>query len=300
MQKRHFFSIIVPTYNRPKRLAACLQSLARLDYPRDCFEVIVVDDGSKTPLKTVVASFDDKLDITLVTQSNRGPATARNTGASQAKGEFLVFTDDDCTPAKDWLRLLASRFTKTPDCAIGGRTHNPLPDNLYSTTTQTLIDYLYAYYNVVPEQACFLASNNLALPAERFRAIGGFDTTFPLAAAEDREFCDRWLHHGYRMIYAPEVLVYHAQALTFRTFWRQHFNYGRGAFHFHKVRAQREQTRIRLGPKSFYLNLLRYPFSRTQGWQAPWVAVLMMMSQLANVSGFFWERINRTKGKKIS
>ena len=85
---------------------------------------------------------------------------------------------------------------------------------------------------------CIFRANNLALPEDRFRAIGGFDTIFPLAASEDREFCDRWLHHGFQMTYAPEAVVYHARALTFRSFWRQHFKYGRGAFHFHQVRAR--------------------------------------------------------------
>src|SRR5919109_3753697 len=49
---------------------------------------------------------------------------------------------------------------------------------------------------------------------------GGFDTTF--RTSEDRDLCDRWLHHAYRMIYAPEVIVSHAHPLTLRTFWRQH------------------------------------------------------------------------------
>jgi len=51
------FSIIVPTYNRPRQLADCLAALARLDYARDRFEVVVVDDGSSTPLEGVTAGF---------------------------------------------------------------------------------------------------------------------------------------------------------------------------------------------------------------------------------------------------
>ncbi|MBC8234770.1 glycosyltransferase [bacterium] len=292
MQKPPFFSIIIPTYNRPKQLAACLQSLARLDYPRDHFEIIVVDDGSEAPPDDVVAPFHDRLDVTLLTQPHAGPAAARNTGAARAEGKFLAFIDDDCKPAANWLQTLALRFAQTSDYAIGGRTLNVLLDNPYSTVTQTLIDYLYTYYNVEPNQARFFASNNLNLPADCFRAIGGFDTTFPLAAGEDRDFCARWLYHGYRIIYAPEVLVYHAHALTFRTFWRQHFNYGRGAFHFHQLRAQRNQTRIRVEPKSFYLDLLRYPFSQTRGWRALWVAGLLIVSQVANATGFFREKLS--------
>lgn len=292
-QEQPFFSIIVPTHNRPGQLDACLRSLALLDYPRDRFEVIAVDDGSETPPEALVASFRDRLDITLLTQPHAGPASARNTGAAKANGEFLAFTDDDCTPAPDWLQALAARFATVPDHVIGGRTLNALPDNPYSTASHLLIDYLYAYYNADPNQARFFTSNNLAVPTDRFHAIGVFNTTFPRAGGEDREFCDRWLHNDYRMIYAPEALVYHTHALTFRAFWRQHFNYGRGAFRFHQARARRGQRRIRLEPFSFYWNLLRYPFSQAQGGRALLLAALLVMSQAANAAGFLWEAVNQ-------
>lgn len=291
-QEQPFFSIIVPTYARPKQLAACFESLARLDYPRERFEVIVVDDGSGTSPETVVAFFRDRLDITLLTQPHAGPASARNTSAAKAKGELLAFTDDDCTPAPDWLQALAARFATAPDHVIGGQTLNALPNNPYSTASQLLIDYLYAYYNGITSQARFLTSNNLALPTDRFHAIGGFDTTFTRAGAEDREFCDRWLHCGYRMTYAPEVLVYHAHGLAAHTFWQQHFNYGRGAFRFHQGRARRGPGSIRLEGLSFYLNILCYPFSQTTSGRALLLAALLAVSQAANAVGFVWEGVD--------
>jgi GT2 family glycosyltransferase len=292
-REQPFFSIIVPTYNRPEQLAACLRALARLDYPRARFEVIVVDDGGRRQPDEVVASFHGQLDVTLLRQSNAGPATARNTGAARARGEFLAFTDDDCMPAPDWLNTFAGRFAKAPDCAIGGRTINALQDNIYSTASQLLIAYLYAYYNAMPHQARFLASNNLAVPTGQFRAIGGFDMTFPGAAAEDREFCDRWLSHSYHLIYAQEAIVQHAHALTCRAFWRQHFSYGRGAFCFHQTRAKRGVGQIKVEPFAFYRGLLRYPLAHTQGARALLLAGLLVTTQIANVSGFFWERARR-------
>lgn len=291
-RQRFFFSVIIPTYARPKQLTVCLQSLARLDYPHDCFEVIVVDDGSETPPETIVASFCDRLDVTLLTQTHAGPAAARNTGAAQAKGDFLAFTDDDCAPTADWLQALAARFAKAPEHAIGGRTLNALPDNPYSTASHLLVAYFCTHHNTDPGQARFLASNNLALPANRFHAVGGFDTTFPRAAAEDRDLCNRWLRRGYGMTCAPEALVYHAHALTFRTFWRQHFNYGRGAFLFRQARARQVQGHIRVEPLSFYLNLLRYPFSQARGGRALLLAAFLVVSQVANAAGFMWEGVS--------
>ena len=290
-----FFSIVVPTYQRPVQLAACLQALSRLDYARQRFEVIVVDDGSKTPPDVTVDSFRDRLQLILLVQLHSGPATARNTGAMRARGKYLAFTDDDCLPAPDWLQALAAHFDRAPDHLVGGRIINAHPENPYSTAAQLLIDYMYAHYDGDRHQANFFASSNLAVPAERFRAIGGFDTSFPLAAGEDRELCDRWLHYGYEMTYAPEVLVYHAHGLTLRSFWRQQFRYGRGAFGFHRVRAQRTQKGIRLQAPSFYLNLLRHSFSQGRRGRRLVLAGLLLVSQGAITMGFLREKFAQAK-----
>lgn len=282
-------SIVIPTYNRPAQLAVCLRACARLDYPADCFEVIVVDDGGTVPLDEVVARFQDVLALRLLRQDNAGPAAARNTGASGARGEFLAFTDDDCSPARAWLQALAAQFATSPECAVGGRTLNALTDNLYSATSQHLISYVLSYYNAVPHAARFFPSNNLAFPTRGFRAIGGFDETYPRAAAEDRELCDRWLHYGHRMVYAEEAVVYHAHDLTFRTFLGQHFRYGRGAFCFHQVRAQREQHRVKVEPPAFCFNMLRYPFVGARGINALILMLLLVVTQVANAAGMFWE-----------
>jgi len=293
-QERPFFSIVIPTYNRPEQLAICLRACSRLDYPRDRFEVIVVDDGGTMPVDEVVNQFHALLTLKLLRQDNAGPATARNRGATEATGEFLAFIDDDCAPAFNWLQALAAQFVASPDCAVGGQTRNALTHNLYSTASQLLISYLFSYYNVVPHAARFFPSSNLAFPAKRFRAIGGFDVTYPRAAGEDRELCDRWLHLGYRMVYATQAVVYHAHDLTFLTFLRQHFHYGRGALCFHQGLARRGQRPVKVEPPAFYFNLLRYPFVSEQGFNALILMLLLVVAQVANAAGFFWERAKGT------
>lgn len=253
----------------------------------------MVDDGGAIPLDKRMAGFHDQIELKLVRQKNAGPANARNTGATHAKGEFLAFTDDDCAPATDWLQRLEACCVRNPDSAIGGKTINALPDDPYATASQLLMTYLYTYYNR-SGYARFLASNNLAMPAQRFHAAGGFDDSFPRAAGEDREFCERWLQHGFQMNYAPEVRIYHAHEFTFRKFWRQHFNYGRGAFHYHHICSWRRKHNGR-EPLSFYMNLLRYPFSRPWKRRTPFLGILFMVTQLANTAGYFWEQANRKK-----
>jgi glycosyltransferase involved in cell wall biosynthesis len=292
-----FISIIIPTYNRPEPLKTCLDSLTNLNYERDRFEVIVVDDGSKEPLDNLVNTYRNQLNLTLIRQANAGPATARNTGANAATGQYLAFTDDDCTPDKNWLSALENGFSETPNALLGGKTINALPDNPYSTASQLLIDYLYDYYNPDSTQATFFASNNFALSRELFNKVGQFALTFPLAAGEDREFCDRWRSKNFSLCSVPDAIINHFHHLSLSRFWRQHFNYGQGAFYFHKIRAQRGVGKIKIESMLFYINLLIYPFKQFSVWQGIPISCLLLLSQVANITGFFWSRL--TKGSVI-
>ncbi|GAB5536312.1 MAG: hypothetical protein Rubg2KO_25610 [Rubricoccaceae bacterium] len=277
-------SVIVPTYNRPGPLRAALTALAALDYPRDQHEVIVVDDGSSEPLEDLVAPFQETAPIRLLRQDNAGPAAARNAGAELATGTLLAFTDDDCSPTPGWLHALAEAHRRQPECLLGGQTLNALPDNVFSTASQLLIDYLYEYFAPQSGHAPLIASNNLALPAEDFRALGGFDEAFPLAAGEDRDLCARWHESGRLFAHVPEATLHHAHALTLRSFWRQHANYGRGARHYHHLRPH--QTGLDPEPLAFYTDLIRYPLRRARGPRAWSLVGLMAVSQIANALGY--------------
>lgn len=289
------FSIVIPTYNRLRQLARCLDALAQIQYPRELWQVIVVDDASPVSPRDIVDAHSKQLNLRLLCQAHAGPAAARNRGVEHARGEIVAFTDDDCMPAPDWLNSLAIVYEKNPACLIGGRTLNGLPENLYATASQMLISYLYDYYNPDPNRAHFFTSNNLAIPREQFIRAGGFDATYPHAAAEDREFCDRWLFLGGRMVYAPRAIVYHAHELSFREFWQQHSYYGRGAVRFRRARARRHQEAVKVEPLGFYLNLLRYPFVTWRGARAWSVAGLLMIAQAANALAFCLEAMRFRK-----
>ncbi|MDX1531774.1 MAG: glycosyltransferase [Rhodothermales bacterium] len=285
------FSVIIPAHNRPDRLAACLGALSALDYPRDRYEVIVVDDGSLRPLDTATRPFEAALDLTLLRQENAGPASARNTGAEQARGRYLAFTDDDCEPTPAWLRVYAHSFERTPQALVGGHVVNALPHNPYSEASQLLVSYLYAYADRRPS-ARFFTSNNFALSAEGFHDIGGFDPAFGLAAGEDRDFCDRWQRTGREMRFAPEAVVHHAHALTLRTFMQQHLHYGRGAYFFHRFKAGRGGLGLR-PDLSFYAGLFRFPFSQSSRARGAWLASLLLLTQVSNAVGFFYAAFTR-------
>jgi GT2 family glycosyltransferase len=290
-----FFSVIIPTYERPGPLASCLERLARLDYPRERFEVIVVDDASTSPPRDLVKRFRDSLDVRLLEQErNTGPAGARNFGATHARGEFLAFIDDDCEACAGWLRALAAAFYRMPDCIIGGRTLNLLTQNPYSETSQLIIEVVYSHFNTDAEDARFFASNNFAVPAERFRAVGGFDETFK--TSEDREICARWRSRGLGLAYAPEAVIHHAHRLNLLTLWRQHFGYGRGALRFHRARTAAGDPPFK-PDTAFYFKLLRASASGARKIRAAQLTALLVWSQAANAAGFFYEKYRAQRSR---
>src|SRR5690606_14249744 len=102
------FSIVIPTFNRARQLAECLQAIASLEYPRESFEVIIVDDGGTVPAAPEIARMKPGFEITVLRQDRQGPAAARNSGARISRGRYLAFTDDDCLPEPGWLAALAA------------------------------------------------------------------------------------------------------------------------------------------------------------------------------------------------
>lgn len=283
-------SIVVPTHSRVPQLTSCLRAIARLDYPRGSYEVIVVDDDSTEPPHAALAAVAGDLEMTLSRQPRAGPARARNTGAALAKGEYLAFLDDDCAPAPGWLAALAARWRTAPGAIVGGRTVNGLPGNPYAAASQALVSYLYEYYGEESRKGRFFTTNNFALPARLFREVGGFDAGFPHAAAEDRELCDRCRRLGVELLYAADAIVLHSNALGLRTFLRQHYTYGRGALRFHTLCAELHGERIRIEPPSFYLGLLAFPFDGGPSRPRAVVSALLALSQVANALGFFSEK----------
>ena len=278
------FSIIIPSFNRKAQLATCVQGIKNQTLAASQFELIIVDDGSSDPISS------SDLDISpvprLLVQSNKGPAAARNYGASVARGTFLIFIDDDCTPDPNWLLAIHTQLSKTPDALLGGKTINRLRKNCFAATSQIILDSVYQHYNRDPEKAYFFSSNNMLVPKKLFRSIKGFDET--MRTAEDRDLCDRLYLEKHRLVYAPRAIVYHAHDLTLATFFKQHFDYGRGAYTFHQKRRERGAGPFHID-LNFHLNLrnwLNHVIQKTHGDCIFRIIVLLLVWQIANTAGF--------------
>jgi GT2 family glycosyltransferase len=223
MKVARTFSVIVPTHNRIPALVECMRGITALAYPREQFQVIVVNDGGAEIPKSLAAAWKSELDLVLLKQENRGSGPARNLGARHAVNDWLAFTDDDCVPAPDWLRRFADASASAPDAALGGETRNGLPENIYAAASQCLISFLLDYYHRGTEkrsQVSFFPANNLALTRRVFEQVGGFDDT--IRYAEERDLCERLVVAGFSMRYVPEARVDHFRPMKFKSFLHEH------------------------------------------------------------------------------
>lgn len=105
----HCFSIVIPVLNNADRLERVLAALEKQDYPKACYEVIVVDNGSDDRSDRVAKSFDNTICLKEHVHK-KSPYSARNRGVEVAKFEIIAFLDATCTPGRDWLSEAARSF----------------------------------------------------------------------------------------------------------------------------------------------------------------------------------------------
>src|ERR1041385_3066715 len=96
-------SIIIPALNEEKMIGRCLDSLTRLAFAHDRFEVLVVDNGSRDKTLMIAYSFKDRLNLKVLQQAGVRISALRNLGARSASGEIVAFLDADCLAPEDRL-----------------------------------------------------------------------------------------------------------------------------------------------------------------------------------------------------
>ncbi|HEV3212301.1 MAG TPA: glycosyltransferase [Acidimicrobiales bacterium] len=168
-------SVVVPTKDRPELLARCVaRLLVACDAAGRRCEVVLVDDGSATPVRDV-----GDARVRVVRTEGVGPSRARNRGIEEARGAIVAFTDDDVEVDEGWLAAACDVLDASPDVAgVTGRTDAPRFDPLYE---HAVFDH---------DGGSFLTCN-VAYRATALRAVGGFDRQFPHAAHEDRDLAWR-------------------------------------------------------------------------------------------------------------
>ena len=218
-----FVSVIVPHLNMPEQLLHCLQSLMGQGYPRDRFEVIVVDNGSSEVPLEVVDRFDG---VRLEREMSPGPGPARNRGVAPARGDILAFIDADCTADKRWLETIAQRFEMNKgELILGGDVRIAIKDPQRLTMLEAY-ESVFAYrQKEYIEKQGFSGTGNLAVRRHDFDAIGPFAG---ISVAEDRDWGRRARSLGYDVVYMPEMIVFHPARENFDELfekWNRHLRH---------------------------------------------------------------------------
>jgi GT2 family glycosyltransferase len=214
-----FVSIIVCSYNGAKTLAACLESLGRIDYPN--YEVILVDDGSTDDTREIAARFPD---VRYVYQTNHGLSHARNHGAAIAKGEIFAYTDSDCMADPDWLYYLLSTLLSGKFAGVGGPNVSP-PARNWVQACVAAAPGGPSHVLLTDTIAEHIPGCNMAWYRWAFESIGGFDPEYH-KAGDDVDFCWRVQQAGHAIAFSPTAIVWHYRRFTLRAFRKQQEGYG--------------------------------------------------------------------------
>ncbi|MDB6122613.1 MAG: glycosyl transferase family 2 [Pedosphaera sp.] len=213
-------SVVVASYEGGRTLKACLDSLARLNYPD--YEVILVDDGSTDDTPKIAEAYANVRYFRHA--QNLGLSVARNTGIAAAEGEIVAFTDSDCRADEDWLYYLVADLVDGEFEGIGG--HNFLPPEDSSVAAAVMVSPGGpAHVMLTDRQAEHIPGCNMAFYKWALDEIGGFDPIF-WKAGDDVDVCWRLQQQGLEIGFSPAGFVWHYRRSTLQAYLKQQKGYG--------------------------------------------------------------------------
>jgi glycosyltransferase involved in cell wall biosynthesis len=242
-------SVIICTRDRPESVRVTLNSILGCEYPPDRFEVIVVDNAAEgdSLVELVATEFQGEVEVRVRREPEPGLSHARNCGLADARGEIVVFADDDVLVDRNWLYLLAAPFASGP--RVGASSGLTLPDVL-ETPTQRWIEgfggrirgFDRRVYDLEDPPADrplfpftvgdFGAGRNMAFDRQLLLDLGGFDVALgPGALAHDGDDVEallRVLLSGHRLVHDPKAIVWHAHPREYRELEERVWGYGVG------------------------------------------------------------------------
>ncbi|MDX2029390.1 MAG: glycosyltransferase [Blastocatellia bacterium] len=240
-------SVLICTRDRAKSLDATLGSFFRQRFAGGYeYELIVVDNGSRDETGDVVRRHAARhpARVTHLQEPRRGLSYARNRAVTASSGEVIVFTDDDVLVSPNWLDEIHREFAADPRiAALGGRV-------LLARETLQQVSFLPGEERreyVFPGDGCIGMGANMAMRRDLLAAIGLFDVRLGagrfFAGADEVDLFYRALRAGYRLLYAPNVLVHHDHdRVTVEQASRLEYGYGKGCAAYLVKHALRGDT----------------------------------------------------------
>ncbi|MBL9210182.1 MAG: glycosyltransferase [Opitutaceae bacterium] len=232
-------TVAIPTYNRADFLRQTLAGIAAQQFPRDHFEVLVIDNNSRDHTRAVVEEFaGGKPAPRYVLETQQGLDYARNRAIAEARGDILLFGDDDILVRPDWIAqmtvpLLADAARRIG--AVGGEVIPVFPDGLPDWVREWHAPLAFRSDTGPIESRHSPMGANLALPKWVFERLGRFHTALDRAAGNyfsggDSEMIRRVRQAGLDVWFSPAAAVQHqmpASRTTFRYARRHAFDSAR-------------------------------------------------------------------------
>lgn len=220
-------SVIIPTYNRSKSLKRTLYSLNKLNYPRDRWEIVVVDnnsnDGTKDMLNEIISQI--KLNLKYIKENRLSFTVARHAGAQHASGELLLYIDDDVTVEKNWLKFIIKAFESNPDVGVVGGPIKPIYEVNPPEWVLKMPGIWLSLFDcgMIEKEVEAVPGPNLCIRRSILREVRGFPPDTIGVEAEnkfktiekiyigpgDGGLCKKVRKAGYKIYYHPKAIVYH-------------------------------------------------------------------------------------------
>lgn len=221
-------SVIVPVLNVARTVRDLMESLMKLDYPKEKLEIIVVDGNSKDGTKEIVGEYP----VMLVQQEGKGLNAARNTGIIFSTGEIIAYTDGDCVVPPEWAKRFVANFDDPRVGFVGGTLkgydqRNPISNYMDETFFQVTPAFRFRVETTDLTLLQFPAGANMAFRRSSLAKVDFFDENITYGF-DDLEPVEEMGLKGFRIVLDPEVNVLHQHRSTLRDLLLQHFNYGRG------------------------------------------------------------------------
>lgn len=191
-------SIVIPTFNRPDLLRRCLDAvaIAIANAPKCRVEAIVTDDSGNDETRELIGLHYGW--VRWARGPRRGPAANRNAGVSLSRGDWILFTDDDCIPSPQWVAAYQSAMESNRQSSV--------------FEGKTIADRERRRFDEESPINCtggYLWSCNVAIRRSLFDRLGGFCDTFPFAAMEDVDLRLRLIERGEKFPFVADAVVCH-------------------------------------------------------------------------------------------
>lgn len=217
-------SAIIATYNRRESLARCLATLLEQDITADQYEVVVVVDGSSDGTTEMLRSFRSRGKLVVIEQDYRGQTAALNAGVKAAKGEIVLFLDDDIVCDRGLLSSHLSAHKHGPPTLVFGRTKGFLGQSP-SLAERWTYENLERYYERLkkdprprwPDDAW--VGPNCSIPRSVFQDAGGYDEKLFPRRGEDMDLGLRLWKIGVNFRFNSQAIASHEWRKSYRQSW---------------------------------------------------------------------------------